>query len=550
MYFGALIGFANTILLYPKILPKEEFGLVQLIVSISMLMAAISTFGTPNALVRYFPHFRNNQSKSNSGLVRFLLLISGVVTLILLALLILLRGLVFDAYEVSAPLLLDYYYYILPVFFFQVFINMLTSYLNVIRKSHIQVIQKEILIRLGQTVLIVLYHFDLVSIEVFVPLFVSLFAMSLLYLLGYLYWAGEINFNSDRLPKKGRKEVWQFSVFTFLSGIARQISFRIDSIMVGSLVVSAVMVGALLDTDGVINRGLEAVSIYAVALNMSSMLEMPFRALNQSLAPSISHAWATKDHSKVYELYKKSTETMMVVGVFVAVGIWVCVDQILEILPSNYAEVKYVLGWLLLGKLLNVVAGANGVVMMNSPKYKILTYLSFFGLILTVTTNYVFIRYYQIEGAAMATFLTYSVLNIIIWFLILKFYKMQPFGWRNLVTAMLGVGLIVLASMVTVSEEWIDSWLRVLIGAVIVALSFLIYLQKSMRLVLKMVIASIILALGYLMFMKIDVPEYVVVLILKSILVTAVFWGIIYFGKLSPEINKLIDNRILSRIGK
>ncbi|CAG5085292.1 oligosaccharide flippase family protein [Parvicella tangerina] len=492
MYVGALIGFANTILLYPKILPKEEYGLISLVLSMAILLAAISSFGTPNALIRYFPHFRNNDNNANGGLVRFLLVISGGATLLILLLLVFFKGYVFQAYEKNAPLLVDYYYYILPIFFVQVFINLLTSYLNAIKRSYIQVFQKEVLIRIGQTVLIVLYHFEYINLELFMVLFVCLFLLSLVFLVGYLIFAGELHGFNERLDQKAKKEVWQFSIYTFLSGIARQISFKIDSLMVGALVVSAVMVGALSFSDTLNNRGLEAVSIYAVALNMSSMLEMPFRALNQSLAPSIAQAWAVKNMEKVFELYRKSTETMVVIGVYIAVGIWACVDQVLEILPDNYAEVKYVLGWLLLGKLLNVVAGSNGVVMMNSPKYKVLTYLSFVGLVLTVVSNYVFMHFFQIEGAAMATFVTYFIINTVVWFLIAKFYGLQPFTLRNLLTILLGVVIVMLAGSIVISNAWIT-------------------------------------------------------IVLKAGLITVVFWGIVYITNLSPEVKKLIDDKVINR---
>ena len=71
MYSGAIIGFVNTILLYPKILPKAEYGLISLILSISMLVASISSFGAPNALIRFFPHFRNEEEKSTKRVGEF-----------------------------------------------------------------------------------------------------------------------------------------------------------------------------------------------------------------------------------------------------------------------------------------------------------------------------------------------------------------------------------------------------------------------------------------------------------------------------------------------
>lgn len=486
MYTGAAVGFVNTILLFPKVLPKAEYGLLSLLIGISVLVASISNFGAPNALIRFFPHFRNEERQSTKGLVRYLLSITMTVAVVVGSLMLLFQQGVFLLYKDGAKMLVDYYYFIFPMFLLQVIISLMTSWLNALKKSHIQVFQKEILIRVGQTCLIGLYYIDVIDIYLFVILFTMLYVVSLLFLASFLYWSGEIRFAvKERLNKKEKKEVLNFSTYTFLSGIARQISFRIDGIMVGALVVTA----------SVANSGLEAASIYAVALNMSAIIEMPYRALNQSLSPSVSSAWARKDLAKVNELYEKSTETMMAIGVYVAVGIWACVEQILEILPSSYAEVKYVLGWLLLGKLTNVVAGANGTVLMNSPKYKVLTLLSALTLVLTVVTNYIFIGWFQIEGAALATFMTYVTINFVVWFLIYRYYKLQPFKLSNLLVMLLGLVVLLSVSFLDVHNLWLT-------------------------------------------------------LFVKAGLITVVFWGVVYFTNLSPEIKKIFDEKILVKLKK
>lgn len=492
MYFGALIGFINTILLYPKILPKAEFGLISLIVGIATLISAISNFGTSIALIRYFPRFRNESKASGQALIRYLALLSGGISLLAAFIMIVCQQFIFNTYADNAPLLITYFYYIFPLFFAQVFINLLSSHLNAIKKSSVQVFQKEVFVRMGQTVLIGFYYLGYIDISLFIPLYVALFVISLFFLIGYLIKVDEFSLSRKRLDQKIRREVFQFSMFTFLSGIARQIAFRIDTIMLGAMIVSAVMTGVLVSQGFTSNVGLEAVGVYMVAFNMASMLEMPFRALNQSLAPSIAVAWTEKNMDKILELYKKSTETMMAIGVFIAVGIWACVDEILEILPDSYSEVKYVLGWLLLGKLLNVVAGPNGLVLINSPKYKILTYFTFFGLALTIIFNYFFINWFQIEGAAMATFVTYAILNFSVWAVIARFYELQPFTFSNLVTIILGIGILFLTSFVNFYDVW---------GTIFA----------------------------------------------KAILITVLYWVAVYVLKLSPEINNLIESKLLNR---
>jgi O-antigen/teichoic acid export membrane protein len=292
-----------------------------------------------------------------------------------------------------------------------------------------------------------MYFLKWIDFYGFIIGYILTYSFSLCLLIINLTRNGNLKFvDVSLLDKSTKKGIFWYGGTTFLASVASTFAFRIDALMIGAMVVSASNV----------NYGLEAVAIYAVALNIASVIEMPFRAISQIASPLISEAWKENDLQKINSIYAKASETMIVIGGYVFMGIWCCIDDVIKILPSDYAGIKYVFLWLGLGKFINVAFGTNGHIIINSAYYKIFTWLSFFGLIFTFLTNYFFIIMYNEVGAALATSITYFVLNLIMFsYLIIKF-KFQPFRLNNLMTIGLAIFLAILLSYVDFKNAFLN----------------------------------------------------------------------------------------------
>ena len=480
MYLGAIIGALNTIVFYPYVMPKEEVGLIMTLTSLSILIAGFSSFGSSASIIKYLPHFRKEDEKNSGGLLGFVVLLClGLATVITL-ILILFKDYLQSPFEESASLLIDFYYFLIPLFIINLLIELFGNYANALFKTSFQMFLKEVVIRVGQTILIGAYFFKWINLPSFLIGYLTLYLVSFLLLLIYLFSIGELSFGKVRLLDISKRwEVIRYGGFTFFSTLANSFAFRIDALMLGSMIV--------VGTSS--NGGLGATAIYAVALNMASMIEMPFRALGQIVTPVISYAWKQDDHEKLKEVYTKSTETLIILGVFVFAGIWCCMNEILQILPKEYAEVKWVFLWLGFGKFINVASGANGQILILSPKYYVYTFVTIFGLILTIVTNYIFIDLYQTEGAALATAITYFIINFSMWMYLLLKYRFQPFQRGNVVALLLGLLLSLIFFNLDVGNLWLN-------------------------------------------------------LMIKAISISIIYWLVVYFSKLSIDINSLIDKNL------
>ncbi|HQZ41681.1 MAG TPA: lipopolysaccharide biosynthesis protein, partial [Flavobacteriales bacterium] len=54
-YLGIGLGFVNVVLLYPKVLDADQFGLTRLLVSLATIAAQVAQLGAENTVIRYFP---------------------------------------------------------------------------------------------------------------------------------------------------------------------------------------------------------------------------------------------------------------------------------------------------------------------------------------------------------------------------------------------------------------------------------------------------------------------------------------------------------------
>lgn len=432
LYAGAVIGACNTILLYPNIMPPEEFGLLTTITSLCVLLASVGSLGTTISVVRFLPYYRDSSTGEDKGLLRFVLQIGLFASVLIAFLLLLGKGVFEKPFQNSATLIVDYYYYIIPFFIAHLFLEIFASYTNALYKTSFQLFVREILLRIGQTLMLSLYFLKVLDVQTFLLCYILLYVFSFSVLIYNLKANHKINFLSRiTITSSEKKEIFRFGGYSFLSSFSRTLSFRIDAIMLSILVVS----------DVFLNQGLKATAIYAVALNMAVAIEMPFRGINQIINPTIATAWKEKNLSQIKDVYSKSTDTMVVICGFLFIVIWASIDEILTILPEKYEMAKYTFFWLGLGKFINAASGSNGNILINSEKYKIYTVVSVVGLLLTILTNYLLIPILQVEGAALATFITYFLINFSLWLAIKNHFKMQPFNLKNIIVVAVLIGL-------------------------------------------------------------------------------------------------------------
>lgn len=445
LFTGVFLGAINTMFLFPMILEPEQYGLTRIIVTIGILASQFAMMGMPSILVKFLHKFRKEEGRSY-GLLPFVLYFCIIGVLVVVVCMYFGKSIILMPYEGSAESIGEKFYLLFPLVFFITITGVLSNYLKAVFHSVFQLIVSEIIMRVSQTLLLIMYAFGWFDFDLFMLLFVLLYGIDAVLLLFYLVKIGEFDMALDKtvLTKENKKSFFKYGVANFFSGIGFRLSNMIDVLMISAMVIT---VGV--DSD----MGLKAVAIYSLAAYISSVIEMPARAIGNIAFSIIGKAWADDNLKEIISLYKKSAINQLVVGGLVFVGVWVNIDNIILLLNEiskdsyDYSQIKYVVFFLGLAKLFHVSSGINGAIIMTSKYYLFGTYVTVALIFITFFTNWIFIPPYGIVGAAVATTISILLFNIISFLFLWMKFKFQPFTIKTLLTISIGIAVYFLVTL-------------------------------------------------------------------------------------------------------
>jgi len=252
----------------------------------------------------------------------------------------------------------------------------------------------------------------------------------------------------------------------------------------GSLLIfriDAVMITGLL---GEVSTGL-----YFNILVMAAVIDIPSQAIGKIAGPIISKSFNDNNHEEIQLIYIKGSINSLIVGMLIFLGIWFNLDAIISLSskPEAFFGATQIFLFLGIAKLIDGLTGINTHILLYSKYYKFnLLFLLCLG-VLNVFLNLVLIKQYDIAGAAMATLISLTLYNLIKLFFIKFTLDMSPFT--------------------------LDTLKVLLIGVMVFGLLFILPMPDSV-------------VLGIL---------------LRSILISVLFIGSIYWSKASIDFNSLVD---------
>lgn len=256
------------------------------------------------------------------------------------------------------------------------------------------------------------------------------------------------------------------------------------------IILSGSVANMLLDIDKtMLNQYIEIKNLayYTVAGFMATVIAVPSRAMHQITYPITAKLMIENKHDELNDLYKKSSITLQIIGGLVYVGILVNINQIYLLLPKNYSQGVFIVFIIGLSKYFDLILGNNNAIIFNSKYYRAVLFLGLLLGFLAITLNMIFIPIYHIDGAAIATLISitlYSIAKLL--FVVLKM-KLYPFTIKTIYA--LAIGLIC-----------------------------------------------------FFGFYYWEFPFHPILnIVLKSILVSIVYVGIVYKAKLSEDINGVIE---------
>ena len=176
------------------------------------------------------------------------------------------------------------------------------------------------------------------------------------------------------------------------------------------------------------------VGYYSTFFSLAVVINLPARALSRTSYQIISNAWKDNDMAKIGKIYHKTSVVQCLLGCLLLVGLFVNRDNIVILLHKpgydRYFNVFIIVGFAF---LVDITGGLNSHIISSSKYYRLITLLLTLGVILCGVLNLVLIPKIGMAGAAVAYLVTMFLLNFSYWLFIKIKFKLQPFDRSFLV---------------------------------------------------------------------------------------------------------------------
>ena len=415
-YVGLGLGYLNKAFLFIILLTTQEIGIINLLITSGLFFAQLSNLGAIYVTWRFFPFFRD-EGKKNYGflLLNFLIVTCG--SLFFTLLFFLLKAPINAYFMDKSPLFVTYAWWVVPVGIGHVFFLLFENYMRGLFKNVLPVFMQDIVLRLLTTLLLVLYALKIFSFELFLVLLMLSNLIPALVLCIYLIKKKEFYFSlkSITIPKRFRSIILHFSLFSYVNTLATIIVVTMDAVMIGGMI------------------GLAAVGIYTSMVQITSAMLLPFRAMTRVSSPIVAKLWKEKNIPGLQAIYQKSSGVGLFIGLSSFLMLWLPVKELFSFIKPEFQTGIPVLFFLLIGRLVDMYCGLNGVIFATSKKYKydlVFTVFLCFGI---YGLNYFLIKGgYGISGVGFATGVIYVCYNLARSIFIYWAYGLNPLHWRQL----------------------------------------------------------------------------------------------------------------------
>ncbi|WP_299602205.1 polysaccharide biosynthesis C-terminal domain-containing protein [uncultured Aquimarina sp.] len=176
---------------------------------------------------------------------------------------------------------------------------------------------------------------------------------------------------------------------------------------------------------------IEYVAKYGICAYIASVIIIPSRAMHQITYPLTAKLINEKNFEQLRILYKKSSLNLFAISGLLFVLIICNVNQLFELIPDEYELFIWVVILIGIAKLFDNVLGNNNSIIFNSDYYRLILYIGIAMAVIAFVLNWLLIPEYGVVGAAIATSMAVFCYNTAKVFLVNIKFKMQPFSKKT-----------------------------------------------------------------------------------------------------------------------
>jgi len=421
-YVGFGIGAVNTLFLFTYFLDKEYYGLVSFLLSAANLIWPFLVFGVHSTLIKFFTSYKTRGDQDR--LLNLVLVIPAVVGLILGIIGLIFYSYLLDYFQGENSLVQPYIWLIFLIALATAYFEVFFSWSKIYYKSAFGNLMKEVFHRLCISLLLFAFYLKWISVEFFIYSISGVFVFRTILMAMYAFSLHRPKF-SFKFPKN-LSPVLKYSSLILLAASVATVLLDLDKVMIEHYL------------------PIENVAIYGIAVYIATVISVPQKAMHQITNPLTAEMLNNKDKSGLKDLYEKSSLNLLIVSGLIFVWIITNVNSLYELIPKEYEISILIVLLISLVKLYDNFLGNNNSILFNSDYYRIVLGVGVILVVVAFVLNILFIPEYGIEGAAIASFIAFSVYNTSKIFIVFKKFKIHPFTtkstWALLLTALFSIG--------------------------------------------------------------------------------------------------------------
>ena len=375
---GSKIVLFLLVPLYTKYLSTDEYGISDLIFTISQLIVPVASVTIWKGVIRY--GLKENIKKADTLLIGYIVSVIGSI-------LILVTTPLYDIYKPIAP----WKWYLSVYSIVYIFSQVQMNYLKVKDQNHLYAlvsVLQTFTLGISNIILIVYLHYGIRG-YILSNIYANIAVIVVVFLVGHLYRdLGEARYNKELLLA-----LVKYSAPLVINEISWWVIHSSDKIMIEAFITASVL-GLYTAASKIPSLVNTCVSIFIQAWGISSIKEV--EKTNDSLY-----------YTYVYRLY-----------CFFTFGITIVFNSVIYpfmdiYVDKTFAESANMVPLLLVAASFSAISAYFGSLFSALEKNAIIMWTSLAGSIVNLVLNYVFIHVYGIWGVIIGTVVAYILIAVL-----------------------------------------------------------------------------------------------------------------------------------------
>ena len=164
-----------------------------------------------------------------------------------------------------------------------------------------------------------------------------------------------------------------------------------------------------------------------MSVYIATVIIVPSRAMHQITYPLTAELMNLGNQSELEKLYQKSSLTLFIASGILFVLIILNLNDLYLMLPENYRNGFTIVFLIGLAKVMDSILGNINSILYNSDYYKTVLVFGVCLAALTILLNYLLIPKLGLEGAALASFVSIFIFNLVKLVFVKMKFGIMPF---------------------------------------------------------------------------------------------------------------------------